>query len=186
MFKSNIIPMQDALKIRERFINLYVDTSSSRYVKYIKPLKATDIVYGYICGYLFDCLKPGTYDIVAFHKAIELLRMLGDKQVFVMFDIRPKENITPYAHEALAHSYTKHFSSDSVLKMSADEVIEILLKDQSLPCQEHIFGEDLYVIDSSLNWYVAFSHTEMPSGENACFVNYNALLAIKNSLQTNN
>lgn len=186
MFKSNIIPIKDALEIRERFINLYIDTSSPNYVKYIKHVKATDVVYGYgiISAYLFDSLKPGSYDIVAFHEAIEMLKTLGDKQVWVMFDIHPKEHIFPDSCPTFPYPYpyTKHFSSDTVLKMGADKVIEILLMDSSLPIDQHIFGEDLYVIDESFDWYVAFSHTEMPSGENACFINDNAPLATQNSL----
>ena len=175
MFESNIIPTKEALEVRSSFIDRYVDTSNINYVKYIKPLKATDVLYGYgiRVSYLFDNLKTGSFCTVGFNKAIELLRTLGNKQVFIMFDIRPQEHICPDSCTYVPYPYTKHFSSDSVLKMNSDKVIEVLLKDQSLPCDQQIFGEDLYIIEESVNGFFAFSHTEMSSGENACFISRN-------------
>ena len=172
MFESKIIPSESACRIRERFIDLYVDTARENYVKYIEPLKATDVVYGYgiRVSFLWDCLKDGSYRTEGFHKAVELLRQLGDRQVFVMWDIRPKEHIYPDPCPTLRIPYTRYFLSDTILKMKANEVTEILLHDLGLHPDEQYWGEDVYVTDESLGWYIAFTHNEITAGELLCYI----------------
>ncbi len=174
MFELKIIPAKTAYKIRERFIDLYVDTSCENYVKYIEPLKTADVIHGYglRVSFLYDCLKVGSYYEERFRKAVDYLRKIGNHQVFVMWDIRPKVNIYPYP--TISYPYTKYFLSDTVLQMEADEAAEILLHDAGLHPNKQYWGEDLYIMDHSLRWYIAFTHNEMTPGENACYISLEA------------
>lgn len=176
MFESKIIPAKTAYTIRERFIDLYVDTTCENYVKFIKPVKAADVIYGYglRVSFLYDCLKVGSYYVERFHKAVDCLRQFDKHQVFVMWDIRPKEHIYPDSYPTIQYPYTKYFLSDTVLQMEADDVAEILLHDVGLHPKKQYWGEDLYIMDDSLSWYIAFTHNEMASGENACYISLQA------------
>ncbi len=176
MFENNIIPAESAYRIREQFIDLYVDTSRKNYVKWIKPLKAADIVYGYgvRVSFLWDCLKEGSYRMEGFHKAVDILRKLGDRQIFVMWDIRPKEHIYPDSCPTLQIPYTRYFLSDTVLKMEADKAADILLHDLGRHPDEQYWGEDIYVMDKSLGWYIAFTHNEITPGEILCYISLGA------------
>ena len=176
MFESRIIPKESAYRIREQFIDLYVDTSCETYVKYIKSLKATDVVYGYgmRVSFLYDCLKVGSYYTEEFHKAVNSLRKLENRQVFVMWDIRPKKHIYPDSSPTIPYPYARYFLSDTVLQIEAGEVAKILLHDVGIHPTEQYWGEDLYILDDSLRWYIAFTHNEMASGDNACYVSLEA------------
>ena len=180
MFESRIIPRESAYRIREQFVDLYVDTSCETYIKYIKSLKATDVVYGYDMrvSFLYDCLKVGSYYTEEFHKVVNFLRRLENRQVFVMWDIRPKKHIYPDSYPTIPYPYTRYFLSDTVLRIEANEVAEILLHDVGLYPTEQYWGEDLYVFDDSLRWYIAFTHNEMASGDNACYVSLGAFNTI--------
>ncbi|MBQ4562355.1 MAG: hypothetical protein IJA55_08530 [Clostridia bacterium] len=176
MFESNIIPAECAYRIRKRFIDLYVDTSHKNYVQWIKTMKATDVVYGYDIrfSFLWDCLKKESYRREEFHKAVDILRRLDDRQVFVMWDIRPKEHIYPDSCPTLPYPYTKYFLSDTILKMEANKVTEILLHDLGRHPNEQYWGEDVYVMDESLDWYIAFTHNEITSGKILCYIGLGA------------
>ncbi len=153
---------EDSHKIRQNFIDRFVDTSHDLFVKYIRDAKADDIWegYGHIASYLFACLKNSVSHKEYTSKAFEYLNGFNKNDtLFVMFDVRPAKRIYPDGCRSIAEPYTKYFDSDTVLRIYADKLYDILIHDYKCTVAENlIFGEDLYVFEPSMKWYIAFTH----------------------------
>lgn len=185
IIKSNlkILPKETAYEIRANFIDLYVDKSCCHYVKHIEPLKVDDVWdeldLEHSDGYLHACLKKEIRYTFKVSEALKYLEKLGDKKLFVMFDIRAKEvseddsAITPIP-------YTKYFSSDVVLEISAESLCEIIMHDMKCSDPRNIyFGKDMYIFAQSLKWHIALTHYDLPDGEAICYSNFDLFNAVK-------
>lgn len=159
-FAYERLSKDESLKIRQKFIDSFVDVNKEWYIKYIKPLKADDVWqgFGHCHSYLWSCLKDGGDKLVKQSVITEYLSRLGDKELYVMFDVYPKEHILPDGYKNFHPSYTKLFPSDTVLKMSADEFLKVLINDMSSGVYDQFFGEDIYAFDESLEWFAATTH----------------------------
>lgn len=165
-YKYDIMPKKVSLDIRQRFVNSFIDENHEFYVKYIKPLSADDvwIGFGHCMSHLWSCIKKEYKNIVSLSAITDYLQSIGDKEIYIMFDILPKKHIFPAGFaESIWQSNSKMFSSDTVLKMSADVFLKILdhdlnYHDINAGPEIQIFGEDIYAFDDSFNWFVATTH----------------------------
>ena len=156
-----VLPKEKSASLRNRFIDEFVDVNAENYIKYIKPLKADDVWegYGHCMYFLWCCLKNKKLSSLSAIKAH--LSSLGDKEIYVMFDIYPKEHILPDGYDSIYPPHTKLFPSDSVLKMNADEFLKVItndLENNESDVYNQFFGEDFYAFDESFKWYIATTH----------------------------
>lgn len=159
-FQIEQLPKEKSLELRRKFIDLYVDVDDEKYVKYIRPVGSDDIWYGYgyIVSYLYACLKEEYRRKITLLSVLEQLKGMKNKSLFVMHDVRPKAHYYPDSCPIIAEPFTKYFSSDIVLKLTADKLLEILSHDLECDFKKRYFGEDLYVFDETLGWFIALTH----------------------------
>ncbi len=166
-FEYKQLSREASAEIRQRFIDLFIDVEDESYVKYILPLKPDDIWVGHedwhIVSYLWNSLKNEYRNKAKLSEITDYLQNLGDKEIYVMFDIRPKKHIYPDNEEdckTLTYPYTNLFSSDTVVKMSAAELSKVIINDVNATAYKQlIFGDDLYAFDESFQWFIATTHS---------------------------
>ena len=77
-YRYTEIPKEKAKKLREKFIESFVDTTNWQYEKLIRDVKADDIIKhyeGYMVSYLWCCLRDDiTKRRLIFEEAAELLK----------------------------------------------------------------------------------------------------------------
>lgn len=161
---------ETALRVREKFVELFVDASSRFYKEHIcesceDAIKA-DEIGGHVYSFLYCCLKRGTYFFSTPEKAIAHLKALDNKSVYVMFDIRSYDV-----------GYNEVFPSNTVLLMTAKEAAEILEHDiiKITDVRNEYWGEDVYVIDTDFSWHIDFSHDDLEDGTRYCYTNIKSL-----------
>lgn len=139
-----IIPVNEAQKLRQLYINTFINVDKEYYKKYI------EIRYNYsdgLCytGYLWDCLK--VVSVIDMESIKETASMLNE--VFVFWDVHTKENI-------FTEDYWK-FGKEDVLRLD----LELLIMNiQYLP-------EDIYIFNEDLTWTLILTH-EYVDGKRWC------------------
>ncbi|WP_391559670.1 hypothetical protein [Robertmurraya sp.] len=139
-FKEKIIFLteKEGKKLRDDYINRFVDSESFYFKEYIeKTIKCSDgICY---TGYLWDCLK--TSEVIT----LEVFHRYKDKigYVFVFWDIHSKDRI-------FIEDYWK-FGKTSVLSVDFECLLNNL---EYLP-------EDIYIFDKTLKWTFILTHEDV-------------------------
>lgn len=183
-FEYTKINKEKACAIREKFIDTFVDKSRDLYIKYIRDLKADDVVNaeGFIVSYLWSCLKKSSAYKVDFYDAMRYLHQQKSETVFVMWDIRPSEIIYPEAWQSYS-VYTPEceliLRSDEIVSITPKELCEVLIHDHHIETHrigdicEYFLREDVYVFDETFAWYVALTHeeTDIHNKKRLCFSN---------------
>lgn len=183
-FEYKKIPEEKAYKLRNKFIDTFVDTTKDLYIKCIKDLRANDIVNaeGFRASFLWSCLKKNIAYKVDFYDAMRYLHQQKSENVFVMWDIRPSEIIYPEAWQSYS-VYTPPcelvLKSDEVISITPKELCEVLIHDHHIETHrlgdicEYFLREDVYVFDETFKWYIALTHEEVDSNnkKRLCFSN---------------
>ncbi len=130
--------------LRCKYINSFIDTSSSYYKKYIE--QKTQFSDG-LCytGYLWDCLLKPT--VISEYKADQILQ--GKRNIFIMWDIHSCEKI-------LIPNYWKFPKAKIICTDAWEKSFE-----PNLP-------EDVYVFDDTFSWSVIFTHETDEKEERYC------------------
>ena len=140
-----ILIADTAMQIKSRYILTFVDVASPYYHDYIE--KHTTFCDG-LCytGYLWDCFRnkvPMSED--------ECIRFIKrQKTIYCFWDIHSKDRI-------LIPNYWK-YPKESVLKMTSQEFMR---NRDSLP-------DDIYVMDDTFEWSIAFTHEEDAQQKRFC------------------
>ena len=147
-FKASVeeLPSKVAVKLREGYINRFVDTTSEFYKRYIANLELHVDGWCYQ-GYLWDCLRSPT--VITFTD-LEASLIKEREPVYVMWDIHSRDKV-------LIPNYWK-FDRASVLAVRPDVLANNL---SYLP-------EDLYIFDHELNWTLVITHEEANGGGRLC------------------
>lgn len=183
-FDYTKLPVDKAYALREKFIDTFVDTSHPLYIRYIRDLKADDVVQGegFIVSFLWCCLRKDCDRLVDFYSAMRYLYRLENKHVFVMWDIRPREVIYPedwpkcpvYIPECEIR-----MKSDEVIAVEPKELCQALLHDHHIEAHwlgdigEFFLREDVYIFDETFTWFIATTHEEKTTHneKRICFSN---------------
>ncbi len=181
-FEYTKIPEKTAYKLRERFIDVFVDTSKDLYIKYIRALKANDTVNaeGFKVSFLWSCLKKSVANKVDFYDAMRFLHGQKSENVFVMWDIRPLKIIYPeewWEKSVYTPPCEIVLKSDEVISVPPKELCQVLIHDYNIEAHrigdisEYFLREDVYVFDESFTWYIALTHEEADtdSKKRLCF-----------------
>ena len=160
----NIEILENSGELRKSFIDRYVLTWNDFQVEYKEFIdemssknQVVDIDF-YNRSYLWDRISP-KYPRVSFKEALDLLSNV-DGDVFFMSE---DENV-PCSAELL---YGEDEIRSFVAKASAKELAELIEKEwfeaykfmeRDLFVTDQILPEDLYVFDSSMRWFVIFTH----------------------------
>ncbi len=138
-FKQHIIiySKDNSYKLRNRYIERFINTKGDHYKKYIIEVKqySDGICY---TGYLWDCLINPT--IIKFEDIKNNYNYLGN--VLIFWDIHTKEKIW-------IEDYWK-FGKDSVIEVAFNELIDNL----------NYLPEDIYICDGRLNWTIVLTHED--------------------------
>ena len=176
-YRYTEIPKEKAKKLREKFIESFVNTTNWQYEKLIRDVKADDIIKhyeGYMVSYLWCCLRD---DIakrwIRFEEAAELLKKING-EAYIMWDIRTKEVIYP-EKSPVENKYPPYtnFDADTVLKAEIKEIYNIVTHDHNSKIWDQFLGEDVYVFDDTFKWYIAFTHEYEKDGMTMCYTNIN-------------
>lgn len=130
-----VITGEEAGRLRQAYIDRFVNTSSDYYKKYIaiKTQFSDGLLY---TGYLWDSLKHP--EQVKEDQIFD--PQLMDKTVYVFWDLHSAERI-------FVKDYWK-FPKDAVLK----------LKYRDLLAGREFLPEDFYIFDETMNWSIIFTH----------------------------
>lgn len=132
-----VLSSKDSIRIREKYITTFVDTSKEYFLKYIKNICHFKDGARYT-GYLWDCFK-----FVELKNKEFCQSFLRKKEFFYVFwDLHLVENIT-------IDNYWK-YPIDSVLCTNITE----------LEKQRNELPEDLYLFDDSFTWTIAYTHED--------------------------
>lgn len=149
------IEHEKAVRLREDFINAFVNKTSSWYERKIATLHQYEdgVCYG---GYLWETLKGNeSYELeCSMEGACDYLRMKD--AVYVMQDIHSgTRGYSPCV-------FACQFSKDAVLKVSGGELADRILKEWQETFEnwetERFFPEDIYCFDDDMEWFVIFTH----------------------------
>lgn len=167
-----IIDSGKADELRAAFTKSFVDTSTD-YYKALEKVKTADIVHDYVHRYLRDTLYRGSTDVIPFRSAIETIR--EKNHVYSMWDIRPEKVIcaSDPDHDPLKPHYLELYKSDTVIEWDADELAALLETElgdyNGAGYVNSTLPEDIYIFDSSFEWSVIFTHSEI-DGERLCYI----------------
>jgi hypothetical protein len=137
-----ILQTDDGQKIRQKYINTFVNTDSSFYESRIRTTQHFSDG-DYCTGYLWDCLKH--WEAIPKEQLIPLIKMIN-KSVYVLWDLHSSDLI-------LISNYWK-FPREAVLQLNSEKLLEGF---QYLP-------EDLYIFDDSFSWSYITIHEEDSNG----------------------
>ena len=144
-----VLEAKCAKRLRERFIERFIDTGSEYYKKYY----AQDDVYGH---FLWDCRKPavkGQFFEYTQEEAADFLKTRGS--VYFMWD-HWREG-TVFADE-YPDAVIKADGGD-VGRLAVDEWnAEIEAEKHDCYIEHPQLPSDIYVFDGSFSWYVIFTH----------------------------
>ena len=147
----------ESRKIRDLFVNSFVDQTTERY-KMIKEIDSQNVSL-----YLWDTLlKPFTTK-VNYYSAINHLQNSSNK-VFLMMDIQRRNR---GSEETQFNLYLKkhNYEREAVFELPASEVAELYRIDNEIhtswmPSDLNLL-EDIYVFDESFKWLIVFTHEQV-------------------------
>jgi len=144
----------ESRKIRDLFVNSFVDQTTERYKK-IKDIDSQNVSL-----YLWDTLLKPFSTKVNYYSAINHLQNSSNK-VFLMMDI---QSINRDSEESEFNLYLKkhNYKRESVFELPASEVAELYRIDNEINTSWRLFDlnllEDIYVFDESFKWLIVFTH----------------------------
>ena len=144
----------ESRKIRDLFVNSFVDQTTERY----KKIKEVDSQHYAL--YLWDTLLKPFSTKVNYYSAINHLQNSSNK-VFLMMDI---QSINKDSEESEFNLYLKkhNYKRESVFELLASEVAELYCLDNEIHANwrpsDLNFLEDIYVFDESFKWLIVFTH----------------------------
>lgn len=138
-----------AEQLRKKYISCFVDTNLEYYLNRIKKcIKCSDgMCY---TGYLWDCLK----NKFVMPEDECLLYIKNTEDIYMFWDIHSKDRI-------FIPDYWK-YPKEAVLKMNYKEFVENMDN----------FPEDIYVMDDTFEWSVAFTHETTIQQKRYCLFAY--------------
>ena len=147
----------ESRKIRELFVNSFVDQTTERY-KMIEEIDSQHYAL-----YLWDTLLKPFSTKVNYYSAINHLQNSSNK-VFLMMDIQRRNR---GSEETQFNLYLKkhNYNRESVFELPASEVAELYRIDNEihtswLPSDLNLL-EDIYVFDESFKWLIVFTHEQV-------------------------
>ena len=140
----NELELIESNKIREKFINEFVQINSKYYKEHIfKRIKCSDgMCY---TGYIWGCIRGRK--LIDYDMAITYIEQFND--VYVMWDINSKNRI-------FIPDYWK-FEKESILKLNSKLLMNNL----------QFFPEDIYVFNDTYEWTIALTHEDI-DGKSFC------------------
>jgi hypothetical protein len=136
-----VLSKEDAAQVRNRFINMFVDTDSPFYRDRIAKLRRFSDGEFYT-GYLWDVVR--SYTRISEEQAAALARSLGSS--YALWDLHS-------ADEILVPGYWK-FPRDAVLYGPAADVYDA----------RSILPTDLYIVRADFEVSLIFTHEDHPDG----------------------
>ena len=150
----NQLNILESRKIRNLFVNSFVDQTTERY----KMIKEIDLQNDSL--YLWDTLLKPFSSMVNYESVIDHLKNSSNK-VLLMMDI---QRINRYSEETEYNLYLKkhNYKRESVFELLASEVAELYCLDNEInmnwrPSDLNLL-EDIYVFDESFKWLIVFTH----------------------------
>ena len=139
-----ILDDEESVRIRNKYIQSFIDTTSTYYVDKIRAQKRYTDGMCYT-GYLWDCLLEKK--VIPEQQGVQLLNKKRD--IYLMWDIHSAQKI-------LVPNYWKYPKKSVLLakKWESDMMKEL--------------PEDLYLFDSSFLWSVVFTHETDLEGKRYC------------------
>ena len=144
----------ESRKIRDLFVNSFVDQTTERYKK-IKDIDSQNVSL-----YLWDTLLKPFSTKVNYYSAINHLQNSSNK-VFLMMDIQRRNR---GSEETQFNLYLKkhNYEREAVFELLASEVAELYCLDNEInmnwrPSDLNLL-EDIYVFDESFKWLIVFTH----------------------------
>lgn len=147
----------ESRKIRELFVNSFVDQTTERYKK-IKEVDSHNVSL-----YLWETLLKPFSTKVNYYSAINHLKNSSNK-VFLMMDIQRRNR---GSEETQFNLYLKkhNYEREAIFELLASEVAELYRIDNEintswLPSDLNLL-EDIYVFDESFKWLIVFTHEQV-------------------------
>lgn len=145
-----VLPREEAARLREGFVRRFVDTDSGHYNAHI----GRD-------GYLWDCLKDNEGWRLACTQEEAAALLAGKGEVLAMWDTISAGRVGADRRLSLA------YPGGTVIRMAGPLLgrtaagewdREAAAWRDGLQCQGLWLPEDLYCFDESLSWFVIFTH----------------------------
>lgn len=135
---SVVLPSDEGRRLRERYIDTFIDADSDHYRKYISRSQEFSDGLCYT-GYLWDCIR--SWEAIKFSAAIGFL-LARSQPVFAFWDVHSADRIRIKDYWL--------FGKKDVLKLTASALLEYL----------DLLPQDLYIFDASMEWSIVLTHEE--------------------------
>lgn len=148
----DIVPDNKKGKLRNSFVEAFVNTSTEYYKKYISNLKEYPDGLCYD-GYLWDSLKVDYEQVESSME--DAIQYLKEKDtVYVMWDIYSLYRVAEY--RILTNKYPK----DTIIKTDSLELCKFILDEWKweFASDNQYLPEDIYIFDETMKWFVIFTH----------------------------
>lgn len=137
-----VLPTEESVPLRERFINSFVDTKTKRYISDFMPM-------------LSDTLLSAESKIVKYGDILNYLSGLN-KEIYLMWDIIPEDEFGNVIQTYWKEKFQKcDYYNRSVLKLNSKKAAEFLSPAEKFV---DILPWDVYLFDESFSWYFAIHH----------------------------
>jgi len=150
-FEFQIVDIQKASKLRELFIDRFIDTKHELYQEHIEMLHAYPDGEFYN-GYLWEFLLEQQRTECDMESACEFLGKQGC--TYVMWDWFSNHRVFDKS------KFSRDYAKNTIIEASAGSIAKMLpmewgdWSDKS----ECWFPEDIYCFDDTMNWCVVFTH----------------------------
>lgn len=144
--RSVLLTDKESNIIREKFISIFVDTTTDYFKEYISNNTAEYKQGKFYFGYLWDTLRE--YKRVKRNEDLNFLDNLRENKVYVMSDLHSKERL------GNAEFLLPFFPINLIIVAKLNDVLPSLA---ALP-------QDVYIFDDSFSWYLILTHEWDDSG----------------------
>lgn len=150
-FEFQVVDVPKASKLREKFIDAFINTRHELYQNYIETFHTYPDGEFYN-GYLWEFLLEQQATECNMESACEYLEKQGF--VYIMWDLFSNHRV--FDKSKFATGYAKN----TIIEASAGSIAKIISHEWE--CwnnkSECWFPEDIYCFDDTLSWYVIFTH----------------------------
>ena len=143
-----VISGDDAIVLRKKFIEKFVDKQSSWYHALLKQVRESKGKHYYGC--LWDSLFRDNLEVVGFDYARNYLNKTDC--FFLFWDNHPESYL-------IYRNPDWHYPPNSLLALSASE----------WESMNDLLPEDCYIFDNTLTWAIALTHEESSPGYRICY-----------------
>ncbi len=152
-FEFSVVEKAKALRLRERFISAFIDTSHEMFHEHIEVLHSYpdgEFYRGYLWCFLED---NGEYEHeCTMETACECLKKHNN--IYVMWDL--------FSNHRIKNSckFVNGYEKSTVIETSGALVAEMIPDEwgEIYDPSRCWFPDDIYCFDESMNWYVVFTH----------------------------